>query len=307
MVSAGALGKVLAAISELEFQPSEAARALVTRKSHTIGILSLTEIFSPASLSFELQRAAQRTGYHVSVATVTQLDENSLKGAALHSFRDVDGLIVLAPTHTGEQLLREIEFDIPIVVVEGSGTPGVSSVGIAHETGADLATSHLIEQGVSTVHHVAGPWDWPNVEKRLAGWRRALQRGGLPQPEPLSGDWSAASGYEAGRALAHQRVEAVFVANDLMALGVISGLADSGLRVPNDVLVAGFDDIAESAYLIPKLTSVHQDYRVLASSAVEQLVRLLGDETLPEQHLTLPVRLVVRQSSHPHQIRNLEE
>ncbi|WP_417512508.1 LacI family DNA-binding transcriptional regulator [Microbacterium sp.] len=297
-VSENALARVTKAIEDLRFEPSPAARALATRRSRTIGILTLTEIFSPAMLSFELQRAAQDAGYNVSVATITSPDAEVVTTTAFHVFREVEGLIALAPTHDSKQILDAVGVDVPTVVVEGTGGEGTSSISMDQKGGAILATEHLIAQGARTIRHVAGPEAWPVSQARLTGWREALARHDLPEAPVVRGDWTSASGYRAGIDLLKSgRFDAVFVANDHMALGVMSALHDAGVSVPGEVLVVGFDDLQDSPYLTPKLTTVRQDYRHLGQQAVNDLVGLLDGRSRDEIHRVLPVHLVVRESS----------
>src|SRR5690606_1270716 len=140
--------------------------------------------------------------------------------------------------------------DVPVVAVEGGRAPDRPVVCVDQEAGARAATEHLLELGHTTVWHVAGPQDWLEAEARQDAWRAALESAGAPVPEILPGDWSPRSGYEAGHQLAERRaagekVTAVFVANDQMALGVLRAFQEQGIRVPHDVSVVGFDDIPE--------------------------------------------------------------
>jgi DNA-binding LacI/PurR family transcriptional regulator len=135
-------------------------------------------------------------------------------------------------------------------------------VAVDQALGARMATEHLLRQGHRTVWHIRGPESWLEAEGRMQGWREALQAAGIEPPGPLlTGDWSPASGYEAGLALAGRpEVGAVFVANDQMAVGLLRAMHERGRRVPEDVSVVGFDDIPEAAYLTPPLTTVHQPF-----------------------------------------------
>ncbi len=137
--------------------------------------------------------------------------------------------------------------------------------------GARLATEHLLALGHETVWHVRGPADWLEAEGRVEGWRAALARAGRAAPEPLAGDWSPRSGYEAGRGLARMAdVTAVFVANDQMALGVLRAFAEQGVKVPEQVSVVGFDDIPESEFFSPPLTTVRQDFGAVGRHSIER-------------------------------------
>ncbi|WP_341358682.1 LacI family DNA-binding transcriptional regulator [Georgenia sp. M64] len=291
--------RVVRAIFDLGFEPSHAARALATRRSHTIGILTLAEIFSPASLSFVLQSAVQDAGYHVSVATIPSLEAATKSSfSRLDPFREAEGLIALAPTRESERALAAMAIGVPTIVVEGAGHGALPSITMDQQGGAALVTEHLIEQGARRIAHIAGPEDWPSAEQRRAGWLEALQRHGLQVGLSVRGDWSVSSGYRAARELIDGAdVDALFVANDRMAIGALSALADTGVSVPDDVLVVGFDNTEESGYLRPRLTTVQQDYHKLGQEAVADLVALLHGEDRAQAHRVLPVELIVRDSS----------
>src|SRR5690606_14385040 len=162
--------------------------------------------------------------------------------------------------------------------------------------GARAATEHLLAAGHATVHHLAGPAGSFAASERERGWQEALAAAGGPVPDPVRGDWSAASGHRVAAAmLAAGAVTAVFSANDQMALGVLRALAESGRRVPDDVAVVGFDDIADAAQFLPPLTTVRQDFDVLGEQAVRSLVALIDGERPADQCIS--PRLVVRGSA----------
>ncbi|WP_407647179.1 substrate-binding domain-containing protein [Actinacidiphila soli] len=161
------------------------------------------------------------------------------------------------------------------------------------------ATRHLLELGHRTVWHVAGPQDSYSARRRAAAWRHTLDEAGAQVPPLLFGDWSAASGYEAGRALAvRPEVTAVFAANDHMALGVLRALHEAGRQVPAEVGVVGFDDVAESAYLLPPLTTVHRDFEEVGRQCVALLLEQIATgRSVAGTASLVPPRLVRRASS----------
>jgi DNA-binding LacI/PurR family transcriptional regulator len=154
--------------------------------------------------------------------------------------------------------------------------------------------------------HVAGPQHWVEARARLSGWRAAIYDADLRPFEPLLGDWTAESGYAAGQALAqHHGVTAVFVANDHMAIGVLRALSEAGRRVPMDISVVGFDDIPESGFLIPPLTTVRQDFTAVGRLAIDTLQVAMRPETADRADLGVASRrgrlispeLVLREST----------
>lgn len=166
--------------------------------------------------------------------------------------------------------------------------------------GARAAVQHLLDLGHRTVVHVAGPTESFAAQRRADAWRQTLEEAGRPVPDPVGGDWSAASGYEAGLVLAADpSCTAVFAANDQMALGVLRALHEKGRRVPDDVSVVGFDDIAESSSFVPPLTTVHQDFAEVGRLCVDGVLRQIRNETAERGTTLVPTRLVVRDSTAP--------
>jgi DNA-binding LacI/PurR family transcriptional regulator len=176
----------------------------------------------------------------------------------------------------------------------------VLTAGVGADPMARTATEHLLGLGHVTVHHLAGPQRWYAARDRLEGWRATLTAHDREVPTIAQGDWSAASGYAAGRELAENRaVTAVFAANDDMAIGLIRALTEAGRRVPEDVSVIGFDDIAEAGSFLPPLTTVHQDFAEVGRLCVRAVLRKMRAAG-PEQGTTLvPTRLVTRASTAP--------
>jgi DNA-binding LacI/PurR family transcriptional regulator len=162
-------------------------------------------------------------------------------------------------------------------------------------------TEYLLSLGHSTIHHVAGPQRWFSARDRERGWREALEQAGAEVAPHLEGDWTAASGYEAGRVLAPDPgVTAVFAGNDDMAIGVIRALTELGRAVPEAVSVVGYDDIPISGFCNPPLTTVSQEFQSVAESGITALIFRIEhpDEQAPVVEEP-PVRIVVRASSGP--------
>jgi DNA-binding LacI/PurR family transcriptional regulator len=187
---------------------------------------------------------------------------------------------------------------VPLIAV-GCGTNApLTSVAVDNAAGAALATRYLLELGHRTVHHIAGPASWLDAQERVDGWRGALAQAGAPPPEPLAGDWSAASGYRIGRQIADNAdITAVFCGNDHMALGLLRALSEQGRQVPGDVSVVGFDDIPESAYFLPPLTTVRQDFGELGRRALDTLVDMINGRQTPRPCLRIPPHLLARASA----------
>ena len=170
---------------------------------------------------------------------------------------------------------------------------------VDQKLGARLAVAHLISLGHQRIGHVSGPLDWIDGQARVEGWREELAEAGLPDDLLIEGDWSAGSGYRIGQQLAEQRdATAVFVSNDQMALGLLRAFGEKGVRVPEDVSVVGFDDQPESAYFMPPLTTVRQDFEELGKRCMD-LMRAQIEEGAAGGTLVVEPELVVRASTAP--------
>jgi DNA-binding LacI/PurR family transcriptional regulator len=290
--------RVLLAMAQLEYQPNSAARALVTGRSKTFGIITTAStLYGPTSTLYGVEAAARGRDYRVVVTTV---DEVTSPRTALTSLRQqgVAGVVVIAAVRAVGDALADLAGDLPLVVVEGSPDISLTTVRVDQGAGARLATDHLLGLGHRTVWHVSGPGGWYETEERVGGWRAALHEADREVPPLLHGDWSAASGYEAGRVLAKTvGAGAIFVANDQMALGVLRALHEAGRRVPEDVSIVGFDDVPEAAFFTPPLTTVRQPFDLVGRRSVECLLDLANGVTPATERVMLAPELVIRDSA----------
>ncbi|MCW2778701.1 MAG: transcriptional regulator, LacI family [Frankiales bacterium] len=300
-VSPTTRSRVVAAMDELRYRPNTAARALVTGRSRTLGVLSMSgTLFGPASVLAGVQAAARTADYAVTVVDLPSTQPEALRrSTGLLLRQGVDGIVVIAPVPSDGAALLEAACGVPVVVVEGQPAGEVRVVSVDQVAVGRLATEHLLEAGHRTVWHVAGPEQWHEAEGRRTGWEQALHRVGAVPPPVLRGDWSPASGYDAGRHLARTDVTAVFAANDQMALGVLRALWEQGRRVPEDVSVVGVDDIPEASYFSPPLTTVRQDFRELGRQGLSALLAQVEGQDRGRQRTSIPPTLVTRQSVAP--------
>ncbi|MFF0476285.1 LacI family DNA-binding transcriptional regulator [Streptomyces sp. NPDC004284] len=294
--------RVLAAIRELDYRPNSAARALVTRRSQTLGVVSFdSTLYGPASMLDGIEQAARSAGYFVSVTSLRSLDGRSVQ-EAVDRLRDqgVEGVVVIAPQTSSVSAVARLSSSVPVVAVGSGNQTRVPMVSVGNRFGAGEATGHLLDLGHRTVHHLAGPVNWLESQDREEGWRSALRAAGAPVPEVERGDWSARSGYQAGLRIARlPDVTAVFCANDHMALGLLRALHEAGRSVPDEISVVGFDDIPEAAYFIPPLTTVRQDFGELGRQALELLVGELEGATPSPAHVQISPEMVLRRSVGP--------
>ncbi|MCX4759769.1 LacI family DNA-binding transcriptional regulator [Streptomyces sp. NBC_01275] len=308
-VSADVRRRVLEAAEQLGYRRNNAARALASGRTRSIGVVTLgTALYGPASLLMGVERAVRDTGYALRVVNTMEGDPAGLAGA-VDSLLDqgVDGIVVSEPIDeegTGAEGQAPLRVDVPVLVL-GAPSPVSAPLVLTAGVGADLmarsATAHLLDLGHLTVHHLAGPQRWYAARDRLEGWRATLIERGSTVPTVVEGDWSAASGYRAGRVLAEDGdVTAVFAANDDMAIGLIRALSEAGRRVPEDVSVVGFDDVPVAAYVTPPLTTVPQPFDAVAQEGLKRLVHAIENpDADPLPSSDPPVDLAVRASTAP--------
>jgi DNA-binding LacI/PurR family transcriptional regulator len=297
--------RVLAAITELGYRPNRAAKALVTGRSQTLGVVAQNStLFGPASLMAAVILAAAEAGFAASVASVRELDRDSFRDAVERLLdQRVAGIVVITPVETATPAIEAVAPDVPLVVIDGDATLPRPLVTVDQVEGARLATQHLLDAGHRTVWHVAGPWEWFDSRGRLEGWRRTLEQAGAEVPPLVHGQWTPESGYQAGLMLARMpEVTAVFAANDHMALGVLRALHERGRAVPDEVSVVGYDDVPEAAYFIPPLTTVRPDFDAVARSGLRLVLDRL-DGVVPPHKITVPPVLVTRDSVRPPAVR----
>ncbi|MFR9728292.1 LacI family DNA-binding transcriptional regulator [Saccharopolyspora sp. MS10] len=295
--------RVLDAVERLGYRPNPHARGLATGRSRVLGVVALDSVLhGPASTLFGIENAARDSGFGVSVTSVREPGRAGIV-EAVHALRGqgVAGIVVIAPHAETGRALGEVPADLPVVAVADTAHAPVPVVAVDQRDGGRQATEHLLNLGHRTVWHLSGPDGWFETEAREESWRGALRTAGAPVPPVLRGDWSPRSGYEAGRELLrHPGADAVFAANDQMALGLLRALAEAGRSVPGDVRVVGFDDVPEAAYYSPPLTTVRQDFLALGRTTCDQLLRLVAGEQDVPARAVVPAELVVRDSTGPH-------
>lgn len=291
--------RVLEVMTELNYRPNRAARALVTSRSRTIGILaSHRSEYGPATMIKAVEIAAKDSGYFASTVNLGGSDDDEIRAGLDHLMNQaVDGIVIVAPQVRVLNTLSLLPLGVPYVAVHQRAEAGRHVIAVDQVLGARLATRHLVELGHRRIAHVAGPQDWIEAEARTRGFVEEMAAHGITTEAPLIGDWSSDFGYSVGRRLREDpRVTAVFSSNDQMALGVIHALREGGLDVPGDLSIVGFDDIPEARHFWPPLTTVSQDFTEVGRRAVARLINDIDDAAgAPVE--TIEPRLIVRQST----------
>nr|MBS1901960.1 LacI family DNA-binding transcriptional regulator [Actinomycetota bacterium] len=267
--------RVVSAMEELGYRMNNAARALGTHRTRTIGVLASDALqYGPSRSMAAIEASARGAGYWITAAFADSGDEASV-GQAIEHLRAqaVDGLIVFAPHARTLDVLDALRIGIPTVILHAAERADFS---VDQRAGARLAVATLADAGHQRIAHLAGPADWLEAEGRATGFAQELAARGLPTGPVFSGDWSPRSGHEAAAEVIASGATAVFAANDQMALGLIGGLRAAGVDVPEQISIVGFDDVPEAAYAWPPLTTVRQDFEELARRAVARVIALGG-------------------------------
>ena len=296
--------RVEGAIRQLQYRRNTAARALATNRTMHLGVLSFgLTMYGPSVTLFGIAEEARNAGYSTSLVTLEEASVHNIRRGLDNLVSDaVDGIIVLAPVQSAMAALSALSTVVPLVVFAPGADEGIANVAADEVLGARLATRHLLNLGHQTVWHVSGPQGWLGASARIHGWRAELASASRVANVHFEGDWSAESGYLAGGELAaNPDVTAVFVANDQMALGVLQSFAEAGRRVPEDVSVVGFDDVPESRFYAPGLTTIRLDFNEVGRLCVRRMLDLMKGLALDPVPRLQP-ELIHRSSTAPPQM-----
>ncbi len=292
--------RILAAAAKLRYIPHSAARSLITRRTQTIGAVLPDlhgEFFSELIRGIDL--AARARGLHLLVSSSHGDAEEA--AVAVRAMRGrVDGLLVMAPNADAGFLEDNLPAALPTVLMNTHGGGAHAALNVDNYAGARAMMRHLFACGYRRIAHITGPANNYDAQERLRGYRDTLKML-VPTSEPLvlPGDFSEESGYRAGHELVamHERPDAVFAANDMMAIGCLYAFNEAHLRVPEHIALTGFDDVPIARFVSPPLTTVRVSIAELGTQALDALAAAIEQ---PEQAQTatrtLAPELVVRTS-----------
>lgn len=291
--------KVERAIAKLEYRPNLAARQLVTSRSLMIGLLVTgSDLYGPSSILNAMEREARAAGYSVISFSVNPESRDSWQDGIEQLRRlNIDGVITIA---LPQKIIGDIEKSltgVALVVVDTEPTKKIDVVNVDNVSGGEMATQHLIDLGHTLITHISGPVNAYEAQTRQIGYEAAMNRAGL-SPNVVVGDWSIETGYKAVLSLLKKSKtpSAIFCANDHLAIGAMKALHELGHQVPVAMSIIGFDDLPESAYLIPSLTTIRQNFDRLGELAIN---RVLSQIQKSSQHETLMIKpqLIARSST----------
>ena len=291
--------RVLEVADRLQYSPHHAARSLSSRRTQTIGVV-LPDLYGEffSELMRGIDAVAREARLHLLVSSYHGNPDE--QGAALRAMRGrVDGLLLMSPFVADADPLAGQAPGMPAVLLNSGASAELAAINVDSYHGARAMTRHLLAVGHERIAFIAGPTDNFDAHERLRGYRDELATaGGAAQPWIVQGDFDEASGHAAGRQLldAGDRPDAVFAANDMMALGCLFAFNQAGLRVPGDIALAGFDDIPLARYVHPRLTTMRVDIAALGARALRTLLGQLAEPAEPPGAERFAVDLVVRES-----------
>jgi LacI family transcriptional regulator len=303
--------RIMQAIRDLGYQPNLLARGLVNQRSQTVGIVaSGLDYYGPSRTLIGIDQEANALGYALLLDLLHSPMEANVDGVLnVLSARRVDGIIWAVHEISNNRAwvaAERLSRLPPIVFLTMKPQIGATVVNSDNHLGASMATQHLLDLGRRHIGLISGPNQWWEARERQRGWRDCLVAAGRVASDDLTypGDWRAGSG-EAGLITlieTHPELDALFVANDEMALGVLRAAHRLGKRIPEDLAVVGYDNMPEVPYFWPALTTVRPRLLDMGKLAIQTLhtiveARRNGQEMVAPEVQTLSPELVVREST----------
>ncbi len=290
--------RVLEAVEELNYRPNPVAQGLALQSTRTLAlIIERFDNVYPALIVGGAEAEAREHGYHLLVQQLSDLSVDDMLRLAARA----DGLILSGSANSGELAQSVVEQGTPVVIL-GRLVPGLRADGVVADNygGAREAVEHLIGHGYQRIAHIAGPADSRHAEERLCAYQDTLEKHGLAvrQEYIIQGSYSHEGGYKAACQLLElaEPPEAVFCADDLIALGAMMAAEAMGYVVPDDLAIVGFDGLETGAYVNPPLTSVYQPMEPIGREAVKMLLWRIENPEEDLRETVLPTELLIRRS-----------
>ncbi|MBC7877013.1 MAG: LacI family DNA-binding transcriptional regulator [Anaerolineales bacterium] len=297
-------------VEQLGYHPSTLARSLIQQRSYTLGVVTFgLKYIGPSRTLNGIADKADELGYMLLIKELDNFDTNRI-GDVIDSLlaRQVDGIIWVAPeignnhTWVDERMDR---ISVPVLFLAMRPRHNIPSIATDNYQGAVMAIQHLLDCGRKKIGHISGPLGWWEANERKRGWCETLNAADFDTSEQhcAEGNWSSSSGEQAFIQLldSFPDMDAIFVGNDQMALSVLREAHRRGIRVPEELTVVGFDNIPESAFFYPSLTTVSQDLQLLGEQAVQNVVEMIqagqGNKSIIAQSRFIQPTLIVRESS----------
>lgn len=295
--------RVMKVIEDTNFQPSSLARSLSKQETRLIGVI-IPDVSNPvfSKIIHGVEKEANKSNYNILLCNSRYDEKQELKYLDILKEKEVDGLIFHG-FHSSEKIDERLSsFEKPIVAVGNKSKIGKYPVVlIDNEQAAFEMTEYLIKKGHKHIAMIHGPMDDPYAGyQRIRGYRRAIDSYSIDYNDAYmeSGHYKFQDGYHGIKGLLERNpnITAVFCANDEMAIGAIKGIVDMGKRVPEDIAVAGFDDIDIAKVFIPSLTTVHQPFEQKGEAAMKAVLSLLNGEDV-EMKILHKHQIIKREST----------
>jgi LacI family transcriptional regulator len=302
-VSDHAEQRVRAVAAKLRYVPHSGARSLITSKTNCVGVI-LPDLYGEffSEVIRGMDQASQQHGFHLLLSNA-HAGRRELEVAMRAMRGRVDGMIIMSPHLDAATLLANLPASVPVALLSGRMRGGdYDALVIDNSRGAQQMVSHLVSLGHRRIAIIGGAEGNYDAQERLRGYRRALREAGIACDEELEvqGDFTEASGHRATTAMVNSPAPptAIFAANDSMAIGALSALYEAGIRVPQDVAVAGFDDIPLARFMNPPLSSVHVPIAEMGMRAAQRIIESVSNGVPAKRRReVLPTKLVIRAST----------
>lgn len=295
--------KILKIIEKMNYNPNSIARGLVMQKTHTIGLV-IPDISNPffPQIVRAVEDKAQKLGYSVILFNTDNHLEREKKAVELFKSKQIDGLIVSFSLGNEEILKSLKKANYPVVQIDRSTLADIYPlVSIDNQKSAYQMVEYLLNKGHKKIAHISGDLNTTTARERLLAYKKALSDYGveLNQNYIVEGDYSQESAYKAMQKILKLKTlpTAVFAANDLSAAGVYKALFDAGLRIPENMAVAGHDDINLASLLKPDLTTMRQPKYEMGERAVTILLKMINNKNIKIEDQILKTELIIRKSS----------
>jgi LacI family transcriptional regulator len=293
-------------IQQTGYIPNPAARSLAAQHSGIVGLIiprSVARVFGDpyfSRLTQGITQACYTNHYMLSLFLFNTKEDEQLILPHITQHTFLDGVIVQATTDADPVIPHLHKSSMPFLVIGRSSQmdPGINYIDIDNVSGAYKAVSHLINLGYRRIAHVAGRLDNRPAMDRKAGYEQALREHKIPIEKDLivEGHFTEEGGYSCGKRLLKHKPDAIFVASDMMAFGVVRAIKEAGLVVPKDIAVVGFDDLPPSRRSNPMLTTVRQPILRFGASAVEVLIDIILNGSEPPRQTLYETELIIRDS-----------
>ena len=302
-VSPAVKQRVQAAMEELEYRPNVLARSLRQGKTKTLGLI-LPDSANPfyAELGHALENSAFDKNNNIILCNTDSSVERERLYFDLLVGKQVDGIILDAEEKDSQLVKRRLPEDYPIVLVDRDFSENIFDTVLTDNLlGGYLATRHLIELGHKRIACVTGPTNFLGAMNRMHGYQQALAEFGIPLDQDLieCGDFTAGSGHLTAHRLLnlHEPPTAVFLCNDMMAIGFERSAIEMRRKIPEDISIVGFDNIELCKYLSPTLTSIAQPKKEIAEKSIQLLFDRIEDPKLPPRFVLMEPQLIIREST----------